>query len=179
MVVLISACSQKLPHNVLTDRCLLGLSEMESTPTAQRCDFPSPSGVQKTPAGPNAELNGCCRPHRRGKESGEHLPLPLHQRGFFFFSVGVVFFVIEGPTHICKNTHTLYSSRCTNMYCTQSMHCFNYRCILFEVVHTKLLWDTHQHPVHIHACIHYRSSVSWRNQIMIRQDKSRLKDVES
>lgn len=85
MVVLICACSQKLPHNVLTDRCILGSSEMESTTTAQRCDFPSPSGVQKIPAGPNTELNGCCRPYCRGKESGEHLPLPLHQREVFFW----------------------------------------------------------------------------------------------
>lgn len=63
----ICACS----YTVLVDRCILGSSDVESTRRAQWCDFPSHTGVQKTPAGPDAQLHHCCRRHRGGKQPGQ------------------------------------------------------------------------------------------------------------
>lgn len=57
-----------VPHAVLTDRCVLSSSELERTGTAQRCDFPLQTGIQKTPTGPNAELICCHGAHCGGKE---------------------------------------------------------------------------------------------------------------
>lgn len=74
-----------------------------------------------------------------------------YTQGWFSFGVGVVFLSLKA-LHTCKNTHTLYSHRCTNMDSMLTLSLCIVLIIfafLFEVVHTKLLWDTHQHPVHI------------------------------
>lgn len=123
------ASPRALPHAVLADRCVLSSSEMEWTRTAQWCDFPLQTGTQKTPRGPDAELNGCHSSHCGGKRLTLRLCSPQELvavcllssswNGRFTFGAGA----LVCDWGLCTHMHTHTGTIAVIHTCTSHKHC--------------------------------------------------------